>query len=116
MGLLLVWLVHPEVESKKIGRLLKNCQRSLLDREVDGLGESLLPIADADMKNARVEYLACTFEQLICGYRSVTISFPRDEVNRRGSFQVELQIGVFRNRVLSVYEPMEHRPFNPGRL
>lgn len=120
IGLLSALLVRPEMESKKIGRLFKNGQRTLLNIEVERLGETLLQIADADMKNSRVEYSAWTFDQLICGYRKITVLIPTEVVGRGGSFQkelqIEVQIGVFRNRVLSLYEPLVHTPFDPDKL
>lgn len=116
IGLLLTWFVRPEMESQKIGRLFKNGQRSLLNIEVESLLESLHPFTDADMKNSRVEYSAWTYEQLICGYRRITISVPCEAGNTWGSLEIEVQIGVFRNRVMSISEPLRHPPFDPDTL
>ncbi len=117
IGLLLAWLVRPEMESRRIANLFKNGQRSLLSIEVEMLEESLQLFTDAEIKSSRMEYSAWTLEQLICGGRTITVFIPTDVVGRRGSFQtelqIELQIGVFRNRVLSVYEPLSHPPFDP---
>lgn len=115
MGLLLAWLVRPEMESQKFSSLFQNGQRSLLNVEVERLGEFLHLFTDANMKNSRVECSEWTFEQLICGYRRVTISVPFEAVDHSGGYQIEVQIGVFRNRVLSITEP-GHSPFDPDKL